>query len=104
LFLPIAILGPLLLGVLAGIAIPGVAGWVFAVLGSALGGLVVGVVLWFAVGVAGLDFGPGGPAGRFEALGYIALKTMLVPVLMGAQVGVGVVIGSSLAAIRGRRG
>jgi hypothetical protein len=104
LFLPIGILGPLLLGVVAGIAIPGVAGWTFAVIGSALGGLAVGVGLWLGVGIGGVDVGPNGPVGPLEALVYVALMAMLVPILMGAQIGVGVFIGSGLAAIRGRHG
>jgi hypothetical protein len=102
LFLPIGILGPLLLGVVAGIAIPGVAGWTFAVIGSALGGLVVGVGRWLGVASGRMDMGSGGPVGPLEALVYVALVALLVPILMGAQIGVGVVIGSSLAAIRGR--
>jgi hypothetical protein len=103
LFLPIGLLGPLLLGVVAGIAIPGVAGWVFAIIGSALGGIVVGVGLWLGVASGRLDLGSDGPVGPFEALVYVALMALLVPVLMGAQFGVGVVIGSALAAIRARR-
>ena len=103
LFLPVGLLGPLLLGVVAGIAIPGVAGWTFAIIGSALGGLVVGVGLWLGIASGLVDLGSGGPVGPLEALVYIALMALLVPVLMGAQLGVGVVIGSALAAIRARR-
>lgn len=103
LFLPIGLLGPLLLGVVAGITITGVAGWVFAIIGSALGGIVVGVGLWLGVASGQLDMGSDGHAGPLEALWYVALLALLVPVLMGAQLGVGVVIGSALAAIRARR-
>jgi len=100
LFLPIGFLGPLLLGVVAGITIPGVAGWVCAIIGSALGGIVVGVGLWLGVASGQLNPGPNGPVGPLEALVYVALMALLVPVLTGAQVGVGVVIGSALDAIR----
>jgi hypothetical protein len=104
LFLPIGILGPLLLGVVAGIVIPGVAGWVFAVIGAALGGLVVGAGLWLGVASGSVDMGQGGPVGPLEALAYVAVMALLVAILTGAQLGVGVVIGSGLAAIRARDG
>lgn len=103
LFLPIGLLGPLLLGVMAGIAIPGVAGWVFAIIGSALGGLVVGLGLLLGVASGQLDMGSEGPVGPLEALVYVVLMALLVPALMGAQLGVGVIIGSALAAIHARR-
>lgn len=103
LFLPIGLLGPVLLGVVAGITIPGVAGWVFAIIGSALGGIIVGVGLWLGVASGRLDLGSDAPLGPLEALVYIALMALLVPVLTGAQLGVGVVIGSALDAIRARR-
>jgi hypothetical protein len=103
LFLPVGLLGPLLLGVVAGIAIPGVAGWTFAIIGSALGGLVVGLGLWLGVTSGQLDMGSDGPVGPLEALVYVVLMALLVPILMGAQLGVGVIIGSALAAIRARR-
>ena len=104
LFLPIGILGPLLLGVVAGIVIPGVAGWVFAVIGAALGGLVVGAGLWLGGASGSVDMGQGGPVGPLEALAYVAVMALLVPILMGAQLGVGVVIGGGLAAVRARDG
>ena len=102
LFLPIGLLGPLLLGVVAGIAIPGVAGWIFGIIGAALGGFVVGVGLWLGFAIGRMDVGSGAPTGPLEALVYVALMALLVPILMGAQLGVGVVIGSALAAIRAR--
>lgn len=104
LFLPIGILGPLLLGVAAGIAIPGVAGWAFAVIGLALGGIAVGVGLWVGVAVGAVDMGQDAPVGLLEALVYIVLMVIFVPLLMAAQVGVGVFIGSSLAGFRRRIG
>lgn len=103
LFLPIGLLGPLLLGVVAGITIPGVAGWVFAMIGSALGGVVVGVGLWLGAASGQLELGSDGPVGPLEALAYVAVMALLVPVLMGAQLGIGVVIGSGLDAIRSHR-
>jgi hypothetical protein len=48
--------------------------------------------------------GQGGPVGPLEALVYVAGMALLVAILMGAQLGVGVVIGSGLAAIRARLG
>jgi len=102
LFLPVGLLGPFLLGVVAGIAIPGVAGWTFAIIGSALGGLVVGLGLWLGVARGLVAIGSGGPVGPLEALIYVALVALLIPILTGAQLGVGVVIGSALAAIRAR--
>ena len=104
LFLPIGILGPLLLGVAAAIAIPGVAGWAFAVIGLAVGGIAVGVGLWVGVAIGAVDMGPDVPFGLLEALVYIVLMAILVPILMGAQVGVGVLIGSGLAGFRRRIG
>jgi len=104
LFLPIGILGPLVLGVLAGIAIPGVAGWACAVIGSAVGGLAVGVGILVGGGLGGVDAGRGGAIGPLETLVYVGLVALLVPVLTGAQIGVGVFIGSGLAAIRRRAG
>jgi len=76
----------------------------FAMIGSAVGGLVVGVGLWLGVASGRMDVGSGGPAGPLEALVYVALMALLVPILMGAQLGVGVVIGSGLATIRRRLG
>jgi hypothetical protein len=104
LFLPVAILGPLLLGVVAAIAIPGVAGWAFAVIGLALGGIAVGVGLWVGVAIGAVDMGQDVPFGLLEALVYIVFMAILVPILMGAQVGVGVFIGSGLAGFRRRLG
>jgi hypothetical protein len=104
LFLPIGILGPLLLGVAAATSVPGVAGWAFAVLGLALGGLAVGAGLWVGVAVGAVDMGQDAPVGLLEALVYVVLMAILVPILMGAQVGVGVFIGSGLAGFRRRIG
>lgn len=103
LFLPIGLVGPLLLGVVASMTIPGVAGWVFAMIGSALGGVVVGAGLWLGVASGQLDLGSDAPVGPLEAVVYVALMALLVPILMGAQLGVGVVIGSGLGAIRAHR-
>ncbi len=103
LVLPIMLLGPLFLGIDAGIVLPGVAGWVFAVLGSAIGGLITGVGLWLAVASGAVGVGPGGPTGVLDAAVYVVLMAMLVPVLTGAQLGLGVVVGSGLAALAARR-
>lgn len=103
LVLPILLLGPLFLGIDAGIVLPGVAGWVFAVLGAAVGGLITGVGLWLGVASGAVDVGPNGPTGVLDTAGYVVLMGLLVPILTGAQLGVGVVVGSGLAALAARR-
>jgi MFS family permease len=104
LFRPIALLGPLLLGVLTGVAIPGVAGWTFAMVGSALGGAVVGMGLWLVNAIGRVNDGSGGSGDPLDAVASVALMALVAPVLMGVQITIGVIIGSGLAEVRARLG
>ena len=64
----------------------------------------MGVGLWVGVATGAVDMGQDASFGLLEALVYVVLMAILVPILMGAQVGVGVLLGSGLAGFRDRIG
>jgi hypothetical protein len=101
--LVVGLLGPILIGVGVGLAMPGVGGWVFGLIGTAVGS----VPFWVGLLVAGVvDVRPDDDL--LEMAAGIVLQVVFAPILitflLAAQLGVGVVLGSILDGVRRRRG
>lgn len=102
-WLAIGLLGPLVLGIGTGIAIPGTGGFGFGVLGSLAGAFVSGVGLWIG-GVASDRARLEQPSGALAGLGFAAGTAVLVTMLTLAPFGIGVIVGSVAGGLRRGRG
>ncbi|HSG87134.1 MAG TPA: hypothetical protein VLA23_12425 [Candidatus Limnocylindrales bacterium] len=101
--LAVGLLGPILLGVGVGLTMPGVGGWVFGLIGTAVGS----VPFWVGLLVAGIvEVRPDDIL--LDMVAQLVLQLLLAPLLitllLAAQLGVGVVLGSVLDGIRRRDG
>lgn len=99
--LVVGLLGPILIGVGVGLAMPGVGGWVFGLIGTAVGS----VPLWVGLLLAGVVEVPPND----DLLGMAAVivpqvvfAPILITFLLAAPLGIGVVLGSVLDAVRRR--